>query len=322
MLAQRADRADRQPTFSRHDLGRLLVASVLLVLALTAIFAVDIVPSRVDVDVGEVAKADILAPRALTYTSELQTQAARDAAAGRGRAAVRLHPRQGGGRRPPAGPRLRPARRRRSTTRSIPTTAEADRIALLETALPGLSDESRANLMALPLSRWTAIRTESGRILDQLESNELRDADLAEVRSRLAGRILGGLNEAERKLAAEIVGPLLVANSDFDQAETDAARSRAAELVAPIARHRSARVRPSSGRATGSPPRPSSRSTRSGWRRALGPHSARAAGRCSRCSWSGCCSPGSGASGPSSGTARMPSPSSGCSSCSRPSPSS
>ncbi len=112
-------------------------------------------------------------------------------------------------------------------------TAEADRIALLETALPGLTDESRANLMALPLSRWTAIRTESARILDQLESNELRDADLAEVRSRLAGRILGGLNEAERKLAAEIVGPLLVANSDFDQAETDAARSRAAELVAP-----------------------------------------------------------------------------------------
>ena len=59
MLAQRADRADPQPSFSRHDLGRLLVASGLLVLVLTAIFAVDIVPTRVDVAVGEVAKADI-----------------------------------------------------------------------------------------------------------------------------------------------------------------------------------------------------------------------------------------------------------------------
>ena len=71
--------------------------------------------------------------------------------------------------------------------------------------------------MSLAPPRWLAVRKESARILDQLESSELRDADLAEVRTRLAGRILGGLNEAERKLSAEIVGPLLVANSGFER---------------------------------------------------------------------------------------------------------
>ena len=233
MLAQRADRSEQHPSFSRRDLGRLLAAAGLLILALTAVFAVDVVPTRVDVKVGDVATADILAPRAITYTSDLQTEAARAAA----RAAVA----------PQYSYTLDKAsavarQQELAFERSVaavdtafdPATLEKDRIGLLETALPGLSDESRANLMALPLSRWPVIRAECARVLDQLEASELRDADLAEVRARLAGRILGGLNEAERKLSAEIVAPLLIANSDYDQAATDAARDQAAALVAPI----------------------------------------------------------------------------------------
>ena len=233
MLAQRADRDDRQPTFSRRDLGRLLVASGVLILALTAIFAVDIIPTRVDVKVGEVASADLLAPRTITYTSATRTKAARDTEAAGVVPQYDFTP-----------DKATAVARQQALAfdRAVapvdnafdPATAESDRIALLDAALPGLSDESRANLMALPLGRWKAVRDESARILDQLETSELRDADLAEVRDRLAGRILGGLNEAERKLAAEIVAPLLVANSDFDQAETDAAKRRAADSVPPV----------------------------------------------------------------------------------------
>ena len=99
--------------------------------------------------------------------------------------------------------------------------------------MPELTDDARTTLLGLTPERWTAVRAESARILDQLESSELRDSDLAEVRARLAGRILGGLDEAERTLAAEIVGPLLVANSSFDSVATDQAPRRAAELVPP-----------------------------------------------------------------------------------------
>jgi cyclic-di-AMP phosphodiesterase PgpH len=232
VLAQRQDRADRSPSFSRRDLTRLLAASGLLILALTAIFAVDIIPNGPDVKVGDVASADIVAPRAITYTSDILTAQARKAAS----AAV-----------PPqydfTNDKASAVARQQAIvfqrvvspvdTAEDPGTSAEDRTALLETALPELSDGSRAFLMALSPTRWPAIKAECARILDQLETTELRDADLADLRTRLAGRILGGLNEAERTLAAEIVGPLLVANSDYDQAETDAARARAAELVAP-----------------------------------------------------------------------------------------
>jgi putative nucleotidyltransferase with HDIG domain len=233
MLAQRGDRSDQPATFSRRDLGRLVAAAGLLVLAQTAIFAVDVVPTRVDVKLGQVAPSDILAPRAITYTSVLQTDAARAAARTAVASQYSFTPDAAS-----AVARQQAVALERAVaavdTAFDPVTQEKDRIALLETALPGLSDESRANLMALPLSRWPVIRAEAARILDQLESSELRDSDLAVVRDRLAGRILGGLNEAERKLAAEIVSPLLVPNSGYDQAATDAARDRAAELIAPI----------------------------------------------------------------------------------------
>ncbi len=229
MLAQRAD---RQAPFSRRDLGRLLIAWALLVVAMTAIFALDIVPTQIDVKVGEVGPSDILAPRAISYTSTILTDEARVAA----RAAVAPQydftpdkasavARQQG----LAFDRLvAPV-----DTAFDAAIGESDRLTLLESALPALSDEARATLLALPLARWAVVRTESSRILDQLEAAELRDADLADVRVRLAGRILGGLNEAERKLAAEIIGPILVANSDYDQIETDQARDRAASAVTP-----------------------------------------------------------------------------------------
>jgi len=233
MLAQRPDRIEGQPSFSRRDLGRLIAAAGLLVLALTAIFAVDVVPTRVDVKVGAVAAADILAPRALTFPSEIQTAAARDAARTAVAPQYSYTPDKAS-----AVARQQALALERSVaaadTAFDPATVESERIGLLETALPGLSDEARATLMALPLSRWPVIRAEVARILDQLESSELRDASIADVRDRLAGRILGGLNEAERKLAAEIVSPLLVPNSDYDQAATDSARDRAAELVSTI----------------------------------------------------------------------------------------
>ena len=229
MLAQRID---RQAAFSRGDLGRLLIASVLLVVAMTAIFAVDIVPTRVDAKVGDVATSDVLAPRALSYTSQILTEQAQEAA----RVAVEpqydFTPDKAS-----AAARQQDLAFDRQVapvdTAFDTAVAESDRLTLLESALPALTDESRATLLALPIARWSVIRAESSRILDQLETAELRDADLAEIRARLAGRILGGLNEAERKLAAEIVGPLLIANSDFDQAETDQARDRAAEAVVP-----------------------------------------------------------------------------------------
>jgi membrane-associated HD superfamily phosphohydrolase len=71
MLTQRAE-ADS--TFGPRDLTRLGIASALLVVVLTAIFALDLLPQRLVVKVGDVASTDIAAPRAQEYVSGVQTQ--------------------------------------------------------------------------------------------------------------------------------------------------------------------------------------------------------------------------------------------------------
>src|SRR3954454_4801452 len=78
MLTRRT--ADPATIFGRRDLTRLLTGAVVFVAAMTAIFALDLIPQRLVIEVGDVATSDILAPRADSYVSALQTQVARDKA--------------------------------------------------------------------------------------------------------------------------------------------------------------------------------------------------------------------------------------------------
>ena len=57
---------------------------------------------------------------------------------------------------------------------------------------------------------------------------------MAPTRATIGSRLGGDLDEAERMLAAEIIAPLIVPNSSFDQTLTDQARDRAAENVQPV----------------------------------------------------------------------------------------
>ena len=49
----------------------------------------------------------------------------------------------------------------------------------------------------------------------RLLRTQLRDTEVAETRTRLAGLMAGGLNDEERTLAAELIAPLVVPNSSF-----------------------------------------------------------------------------------------------------------
>src|SRR3954464_5847451 len=67
--------------FTRSDARRLLVAAGILIVALTAILAIDLVPQRtLEVQAGQLATRDIVATRNVEYDSVIQTQAAKDAA--------------------------------------------------------------------------------------------------------------------------------------------------------------------------------------------------------------------------------------------------
>src|SRR4051812_9389495 len=231
MLTQRIEPPSR---FTRADMPRLAIAAGILILALAAILGADILPeSPLQVAEGQLATRDIVAPRALDFESRVQTDAARQAAT----TAV--------------GPQydfttenaiaIAAAQQVAFEGRVTPidTTFSADispegRKSLLHTALPDLSESAKTTLSGLDPAGWAAVRTEAARVLDATLRTELRDTEVAETRTRLSGRMAGGLDEAQRMLAAELISPLVVPNSSFSLDLTNQARDRAAEAVAPV----------------------------------------------------------------------------------------
>ena len=70
-------RAERSSDFRRREVGRLLIASGLLVVALTVILSIDVASNGLGLTVGEIAQDNVRAPRSLTYQSEILTEQAR-----------------------------------------------------------------------------------------------------------------------------------------------------------------------------------------------------------------------------------------------------
>ena len=230
MLPQPVDRA---VLFRRGDAVRLIVVSLLLIGALTAILAIDVVPTGLGLQVGDIAQSSIRAPRALTFESAILTAQARADA----RAAVPPQYDYTPERAATITAEQAAAFERAVSPVDAAMTAElapAARAELLKTALPGLSAEARATLLDLAPERWKAVRDEAVRVLDRVERTELRDTDVAAARRDLGSRLLGDLTPAERALAAEILAPLLVANSSYSELLTEQARQDAERAVAPV----------------------------------------------------------------------------------------
>ncbi|MGZ8515037.1 MAG: HD family phosphohydrolase [Candidatus Limnocylindrales bacterium] len=220
--------------FSRSDATRLAIAAAILIAGLAAILGADILPQQpLQVAVGDLAPRDILAPRAIDFESNVQTGDAQAAA----RQAVEPQYDYTTENAIAIAAEQQVAFERRvvqiDTTFSANLPA-ASQATLLESAIPDLSSAARKTLVGLDAARWAVVRTEAARVLDATERTELRDTEVADTRSRLSGRMAGGLDEAERMLAAEVISPLLVPNSSFSEELTAQARDRAAEAVPPV----------------------------------------------------------------------------------------
>ena len=227
MLTQRPDRAS---PFTRRDARRFVAIAGALIVALVAIFAVDIVPSGLALKLNGLANSDVRAPRAIQYTSATLTaadrQAAQDAVGpvydySAAKAAL-----------------IADQQAQAFGTAVAPVDAAFDpligdtvRAQLLATVLPDLTDTGRKTLITLSPTAWKAVRDEASRALDQVERAELRDVDVITTRAGLASRVFGNLTSAQRSLAAELVGPLLVANSSFSAGLTADAKAAAVRAV-------------------------------------------------------------------------------------------
>ena len=226
-------RLDRVTAFTRRDAVRLVVAAALLVTGLTAVLAMNDLPTAVDLDVGALAPADVAAPRTIVFASEIETEAAREAAREavppqynyRAETAANLTNRQLG----VLAETLAPV-----DAAFDPAVTPEERQVVLAEHPPDLIPSSRATLQALAPERWALVGAEAARVLGLVQRAELRDAELEAVRRNLGERFSAALTDDERRLATEIVAPLLVPNATYSEALTSAARDAAAEAVEPV----------------------------------------------------------------------------------------
>ena len=175
MLTRRSDSSIR---FSRHDVPRVAIAAGIFILALTAILGADILPEQpLDATVGQLATRDIVAPRAVDFVSESQTDAARLAAMNEvapqytftSENAIRIAADQ----QVAFKARVSPI----DTTFSANLSDEG-RASLLKTAVPDLTPTARDTLAGLKVTRWGEIRTEAARVLDATLRTQLRDSEV------------------------------------------------------------------------------------------------------------------------------------------------
>jgi putative nucleotidyltransferase with HDIG domain len=229
MLSQRA--TESSESFTRRDLPRLVAGTVLLVAVLTVIFALDLLPQRLEIQVGDVATADIVAPRKASYTSDIQTAAAKDAASKAVPFAYDYSPEKAI---PIATAQLRafgslvdPVDRAFAKT-----TSDEQRASMLADALPNLTKTAHATLEGLTSDRWDLVRAEASRVLDLTEREEVRDTAVETTRATLSSKMAGSrLDDAEQALATELISPLVAANSSYSSELTNRARIQAANAV-------------------------------------------------------------------------------------------
>lgn len=228
-----ASRAERSTEFRRRDAGRLLIASALLVLALAAILSIDVASNGLGLRLGAIARDDVRAPRSLTFQSQILTSAAQDEAADAVPPQYDYSPERA------ATISTQQASAYASDVRSIDAAFNSDlgptnRVELLNVALPRLSEASRTTLLTLSSERWRLVRNEAARVLEDVLRTELRDTDVATERQFLSGRMLAGLSPDERRLAADLITPLVVPNSSYSDELTSQARAAAAAAIEPV----------------------------------------------------------------------------------------
>jgi cyclic-di-AMP phosphodiesterase PgpH len=222
--------------FTQRDAVRLVVVTLLFVVTLGGVLAIDSLPGPLlgtGVVVDNVATVDIRAPHTARYESAAETERRQEQARERVAPQYDYTPERGRltaeAQLGELGDTLAPV----DAAFAAVLTPEA-RATALRNAIPRLSATSRATLASLERTDWLVLRGEMERALDARQRVEVRDTLLADARLTLGQSIDESLPANQRALAAEIVAPLLVANSTYDPAATETARDAAAAQVEPV----------------------------------------------------------------------------------------
>lgn len=183
---------------------------------------------------GHVAPRDIRAPRQIVYISDLETNRQRDLAAASVTPIFTPPDAQIARRQLSA---MREALNDITAIRSDPTLTLAEKTSRL-TSLPDLplSADVAARILGISDTRWARVDAQIMALLDEVLRSPIRPENLSSIRAALPIRISLEFSPEEASVIAALAAPMLVPNSNYDAAATEAARERAREAVQPIER--------------------------------------------------------------------------------------
>ena len=218
----------------RKDWIRALLLGLLFVLAGSLILVVQLPPGdeTEQLRVGDVAPRNVLAPKRITYASEIETQSARE----RAEAAVpEIY----------ALPDARIARQQVARARQIldyfdsvraDTYASPDERRELIAAVNDLvlTDGIISRLLTADSETWSVIKAETVSALDQAMRAEIRPGLLATARRRLPTLLDLSVSDEAAAIIIAIVEDLIQPNTFVDEERTTEERKLASESVQPV----------------------------------------------------------------------------------------
>lgn len=211
----------------------------LLIWLITALLSIVILVLRlplsgqVELQVGDVARSDVTAPRQITYISAIRTQQAREAAA---KAVSEVYD----------PPQARIGRQQLTLANHILdfiATVRSDGYADVETKTTylraisslELSAETIGRIIALPASAWDRVASEVQVVLERAMREEIRENRLADERRKVPARVRLDFSDEDAAVVSEIVQDLLAPNSFYNAEKTEERRKLARDGVEPVA---------------------------------------------------------------------------------------
>jgi len=217
--------------------ARAVIVGTSLALAIFGVLSVDIGNDQVNLAVGDVATADISAPRTVSFISDSEWEAARQVAADAVEPVYEPIA-------PLADIRQGQLRIYDGVTRSVRlvllqrdfgslTIDQA--LAQLADVVPAFSDEQIALLATTSVTRWAGIAEAGRTVLEATQSAEVRDDMLADARQQVRTNITNELSQPEREMAGDMAAAQVAPNTQRSATKTEAARQAARNAVEPVA---------------------------------------------------------------------------------------
>lgn len=233
-MAQNVKSISKEAENKRGFVLILLLVAVLLIAYTALILPLFIDQSTLQLRAGEVSQREIVAPRSLTYISEILTERQRENAA---RAISDIYTS------PDTSIARRQLERLRATLAYI-TSVRADSFASTEQKLADLAamedihlnQEIAERILSLSDSRWQAVQQESIIVLEQVMRATIRQDRLEDVRRTVPTLVSLSLPEDQAAVVSELVKSFVAPNSVFSPELTEAARQQARASVQPVER--------------------------------------------------------------------------------------